>query len=241
MLHKTRGIVLHSVRYSETSVIVKIYTELFGLQSYLFKGIRSKKSKTRPALLQPLTLLAMEVYHKQKNNIQSAKEILIAYPYQHIPFDIRKSSIALFMNELVYKSIREEESNPLLFRFLWQTLLQLDTLEENIGSFHLIFAMLLTRHLGIFPQDNFSDENNIFHLRDGNFQAGIPQHPYFLDPQKSQSFYLLLSTPLELSGNISFNQDTRSILLEAINTYYQFHLPGFKGLQSHHVLHSVLS
>ena len=222
-------------------MIVKIYTALFGLQSYLFKGIRTKTSKIRPGFFQPLTLLDMEVYYKQKNNIQSAKEVFIAYPYQQIPFDIRKSSIGLFINELVYKSIREEESNPVLFSLLWQTLLQLDTLEENVGCFHLVFAMHLTRHLGIFPQENFSPENNIFDLKEGYFREGIPGHSSFLDPGQSKCFHLLLTTPLALYSNIHFNPVIRSSLLETIISYYQFHLPGFKGLQSHHVLHSVLS
>lgn len=241
MMHKTKGIVLHSIKYSETSVIVKIYTELFGLQSYLFKGIHGRTSKFRPVYFQTLTLLDMEVYHRQKHNIQSAKEIRFAYPYQQIPYDIRRSSVALFMNELIYKSIREEEANPSLFGFLWQALLQLDTLEDHLGCFHLVFCMQLTRFLGIMPHNNYSADAPIFNLRDGNFQAGIPEHHSCLNLPESQSFHLLLTTPLELYGTLSFSPAIRNRLLETMITYYQLHLPGFKGLQSHHVLHSVLS
>ncbi len=241
MMHKTKGIVLHSTKFSETSVIVKIYTEIFGLQSYIFRGIHSKKSKFKSVCFQTLSLLEMEVYHKQKSNIQSAKEIRFAYPYQQIPFDIQKSSVALFINELIYKSIREEEANPTLFSFLWQSFLQLDTMEENAGCFHLVFAMQLTRHLGIQPQNNYSSSNDLFHLRDGNFQSKMSGDPNYLDPNESRIFFLLSTTPLELFSTIFLDTDTKNHLLETIIKYYQLHLPGFKGLKSHLVLHSVLS
>ena len=111
MLHTTRGIVLHTTKYSETSLVAKIYTEVFGLQSYLVKGIRKQKAKLRPALFQPMTLADLVVYHKDKGSLQNIKESRIAVPYRSIPFDIRKSSMLLFINELLYKSIREEETN----------------------------------------------------------------------------------------------------------------------------------
>ncbi len=241
MMHKTKGIVLHSINYSETSVIVKIYTERFGLQSYLFKGVHRKTSKFKPVFFQPLSLLEMEVYHKHKNTIQSAKEVRFSYPYQQIPYDIRKSSVALFINELIYKSIREEESNPALFSFLWQSFLQLDTIQENIGCFHLVFAMQLTRFLGIQPRDNYSGDYRIFMLSDGAFRAGIPMHPNDLDPEESRYFHLLFTTPLELFSTISLSHAVRNRFIEVILRYYQLHLPGFKGLKSHQVLQGVLS
>ena len=110
MLQKTRGIVLHSVTYSETSLVVKIYTEAFGLQSYLLKGAKGKRSSFRPVFFQPLNLLDAVVYKNEKTALQSMKEVQLAHPFRSIPFDIRKSSIALFLNEILYKSIREEEA-----------------------------------------------------------------------------------------------------------------------------------
>ena len=128
MLHKTRGIALHTVKFSETSIIAKIYTELFGLQSYLIKGIRKQHSRIKPGLFQPLTILDLTVYHKETGSLQSLKEVHNLYPYQSLPFDIMKSSIALFMNELIYKSIREEEPNQELFDFLFDACIDLDSL-----------------------------------------------------------------------------------------------------------------
>ncbi len=247
MLHSTRGIVFHSLKYSESSLIVKIYTGLFGLQSYLFKGIRNPKSRIKPGLFQALTMLDLVVYHKERHSLQSVKEVRLAYPYQTIPYDIRKSSVTLFMNELLYKSIREEEANPPLFQFLWDTCMQLDTTEKNVSLFHICFAMQLMQYLGIFPQDNYSELCPVFNMRDGIFQSSIPGHPHYLDPEKSKLFHSWLSEFGQQNPDRVQNFEpcqksiVREWLLETILIYYQLHLPGFRGLQSHHILHTVLS
>lgn len=252
MLHSTRGIVFHSVKYSESSVIVKIYTGLFGLQSYLFKGIRNPKSRIKPGLFQPLTLLDLIVYHKERHTLQSVKEVRLAQPYQAIPYDIRKSAVALFINELVYKAIREEETNPSLFEFLWSSCLHLDETDVSVSDFHLLFALQLCHHLGIFPQTNYSQQCPVFNLREGHFQPSIPGHPHYLDPEMSRRFNQLLGfcsreeregnkTEFRINGESFLSANTRGQLLETILLYYQLHLPGFKGMQSHHVLHTVLS
>jgi DNA repair protein RecO (recombination protein O) len=254
MLHSTSGIVFHSIKYSETSVIVKIYTELFGIQSYLIKGIHSTRSKTRPALFQPVTLLDLVVYHKEKQSLQSVKEVNLAYPFKSIPFDIRKSSVAIFINELVYKAIREEESNPDLFRFLWQTIMHLDETEESVASFHLRFGIQLMHHLGIFPQNNHTGQLNLFNMRDGFFQSTVPDHPDYLDPSTSLHFSRLLEANRLLDGKssgearrrnsemeLAMNAETRNQLIEILLRYYQLHLPGFRGMQSHHILHEVMA
>ncbi|MCD4664768.1 MAG: DNA repair protein RecO [Bacteroidales bacterium] len=169
MLHKTRGIVLNKVKYSETSLIVKIYTELFGLQSYLIRGIRNKKSKIKPSLLQHLALIELIVYHKEKKSIQHIKEIKSAYQFKSVPFDIRKSSIIIFLNEILYKVIKEEESNKSLFEFLFNTIQILDINEKGVSDFHLIFLVQLTKFLGFFPKNNFSKTRDNFNLEDGEF------------------------------------------------------------------------
>jgi DNA repair protein RecO (recombination protein O) len=238
MLHSTKGIVFHSIKYSETSIIVKIYTELFGIQSYLIKGIRNAKSKIKPGLFQSMTLLDLVVYHKEKQSLQSVKEVQLSCPFKTIPFDIRKSSVALFINELVYKSIREEEANPELFGFLWHSCRELDETEESVSGFHLRFSLQLMQYLGIFPQNNQSDSFPIFNLREGYFQALVPNHPYYLEPEQSRVFSEILEMNTEY--RIS-NTEYRNKMLETILLYYQLHLPGFKGVQSHHILHDVLA
>ena len=240
MLHSTRGIVFHTVKYSETSLIAKIYTELFGLQSYLIRGIRKQKSKIRPVLLQHLTLVDLVVYHKEKSNLQTIKEIQIAIPYKSIPFDIRKSSLALFINELLYKSIREEETNRKLFDFIWGSCEYLDDTTHSIHYFHLWFMVHLTAFLGFIPQMNYSEQKKIFNMKEGVFQETPPGHEYFMDERSGAFFYQLFTLPTEKDILLNFPLEERNIMVEKILQYYQIHLPGFTGLRAHHILHTVL-
>jgi len=240
MLHKTRGIVIHSVKYSETSLIVKVYTETFGIQSYMVKGARSPKSKFRPVLFQPLTLLDMVVYHKERGTLQSIKEVRLAHPYQTLPFDIRKSSIALFLNEVVYRSVGEEEPNPALFGFLWSSFLLLDEAEEPFMHFHLLFTIKLTRYLGFQPRNTRTDEHCFFNLSEGTFQE-LFLEGVCLDRSLSDSWCRLLDWPFEKPAIPDLSAKDRDALLDALLLYYRYHLPGFSGFRSAEVLHSVLS
>jgi DNA repair protein RecO (recombination protein O) len=240
MLHHTRGIAIHSTKFSETSSVVRIYTELFGLQSYLVKGIRKPNARIKPGLFQPLTLLDLVVYHKEKVSLQSLKEAGYSHPYETIPFDIRKSSLALFIDELVYKTIHEEEPHPELFTFLQDTCLRLDRTNDNLSLFHLVFSLHLTRYLGCMPQMNFSETRRFLNLREGGFQSSQPEHRDCLDPAMSRLFYQLMQTPEDASASLQVPAGTRDRLLESILVYYRLHVPGFREMQSHHVLHTVL-
>lgn len=240
MLHQTRGIALHSTKYSETSSVVKIYTELFGLQSYMVKGVRKLKARIKPGLFQPLTILDLIVYHKGKSSLQNLKEANYLHTYNSIPFDIRKSSIALFINELVYKTIYEEEPHSELFEFIYESCLQLDAAEENLSLFHLGFAIHLTRYLGCMPQLNYSKQTPFLNLREGHFQSLAPDHRDYLDPELSHLFFKILNTTEGTAPPFQVPANTRDLLLEMILLYYRLHVPGFREMQSHHILHTVL-
>jgi DNA repair protein RecO (recombination protein O) len=194
----------------------------------------------KPGFFQPVTLLDLTIYHKEKSNLQSIREVHFSDPYQTVPFDIRKSSMALFINELLYKTIREEERNPSLFEFIHTSCLQLDRLAA-VNHFHLLFAIRLTRYLGIYPQMDYSDRNSFFNLREGMFQATPPDHPDFLDRKLSEVFSRFLSEPTEEIENLRLPLATRILLLDKVMQYYQFHLPGFTGLKSTEILHEILS
>lgn len=241
MLLTTKGIVLHSVKYSETSIIVRIYTEARGLQSYLFRGIRSPKSKIKAGLFQPLTLLELVANIREGSGMHHASEVRLYHPYLSIPFDIRKSSVALFINELLYKSVREEEENSLLFSFLWDACLLLDSETESLNCFPLVFASKLTGFLGILPVNDHSDSRTVFNLREGRFQSFIPEKEEYILPEYGSLFRTLLSTELEAHHSLHLKPAVRRSFLDSLLLYYQIHLPGFKGLNSHHILHSVLA
>lgn len=234
MLHATRGIVLHATRYAETSLVVKIYTEQSGLQSYLVKGVYSRQSKNRPALFQPLSLLDMVAYHRERRSLNTLKEVRLAHPYQVLPFDIRRSSVALFMNELVYKTVREEEANGPLFAFLWQSCLELDDAAVSPGEFPLRFALRLMEYLGIAPRNDRTEGSPVFDLREGHFLPAFPGHPDYLAGEAAVQFSELLAGRVPAAPS-------RFTLLDTVVRYYRLHLPGAREVQAHRILHDVLS
>lgn len=152
MLHKTRGVVFRFTKYGETSIIVSIFTEVFGLQSYIVNGVRSKSGKNKIALYQPLTLLDLIVYHRENADIMRIKEIRCAYPYHSLPMDMRKSSLAIFINEIVNKTIKDESHAQELCDFLFYSLISLDAQTGKVENFHLVFLLKLSRFLGFGAQ-----------------------------------------------------------------------------------------
>ncbi|MCU0415674.1 MAG: DNA repair protein RecO [Cytophagaceae bacterium] len=152
MKYKTKAIVFSYIKYSDTSIIARIYTEVFGLQSYIIPGVRKSSNGTKMALFQPLTLLDLVVYHKEQSSLQRIAEMRCAEPYHHIPFDIYKSSIALFLTEMMQKSIKEEVSNRSLFEFLYHSLHALDEVSsEAAKNFHVMFLIRLAAYIGFYP------------------------------------------------------------------------------------------
>jgi len=241
MLHNTKGIVLHTLKYSETSLIVKIFTENLGLQSYLIRSVRNKKSKMKAGIFQPLSVLEFVAYYKKKSNLQTIKEITNCFQFNGISCDIRKSSIAIFIAEILNKSIREEEENKSLFYFLFSAVQSLDKKEGRISEFHLCFMIELSRYLGFYPNNNFDEKNRIFNLYDGQFQQYHPEHPYFMDKEASEQFSELIET-FDLNKNQTvIPLIIRKELMNKILDYYRIHLNGFKDIKTLDVLEEVFS
>lgn len=241
MIYNTRGIVLRHLKYSETSVIAKIYTELFGLQSYLINGVRSKKAKVKANILQPLSLVDMIVYHKEKSGLQRIKEVSCNPPFSSIPYDISKSSIALFIAEILYKSIREEEANANLFEFLFNSIQILDLTTGNCANFHLLFMLQLTKHLGFYPNGKYSGKFNFFDLREGVFLKEQPVHPHFIPPPIGVYLNLLSETSFEKLNQINIKPGHRKRLLEHLIEYYELHLSNMNEVKSHRILETVMN
>jgi DNA repair protein RecO (recombination protein O) len=241
MLHNTRGIVLHHIRYSETSLIIKIYTEKFGLQSYLVKGARSRRAKMPGSMFRPMTLLDMVVYHRDNRDLQNIREASISAPFHSIAADIRKSSVSIFIAEILIKTIREHEENPELFDFLASSLEYFDMQEKGIENFHLYVLVMLSRFIGLFPQDGVSSFSSFFDLREGRFRANPPGHPDFLEGQSSKGLYILTQTRARDLENILFSKDTRDSLLNALLLYYQIHLSSLGSFKSLDVLREVFA
>jgi DNA repair protein RecO (recombination protein O) len=238
MLISTRGVVLYHCDYSETSIIVKIYTEQFGLQSYIAKGVRKKGARIKRNLFGPLSLVELQAYRKENSGLQTIRDIFCFHQLNDIAADISRSSVALFINELLYRSISGEMADKNLFGFISETAVHLDQTRDNLGSYPLLFTIQLAHYLGIEPQNNFSSECNVFDLQEGIFSHQVPPHANYLQLPLSG----ILSEILEVKPGSSINVDaqTRSVLLEKLLEYFRLHIPSFGSMKSQAVLNIVL-
>lgn len=239
MLHSTRGIVLNQVRYGETSIIAKIYTEQLGLQSYIIRGVRSKKAKIRSAHLQHLTLVELEVNQRTNKDLQHLKNLKIAYPFKDIPFNIRKSAVTVFLNEMLYKVIQEEEPNPELFGFLFYAIQFLDLKPGNTSLFHHLFLVRLSKFLGFYPRNNFSESTRNFDLQEGCFTSITGPENLISSPPLSELLHQMLTVNFETIDEVIVPVNLKNPLLEMILNYYRFHVPGLTQIKSHEILSEV--
>lgn len=245
MVFNTKGIVIRTVKYGETSVIVAIYTELFGIQSYIVNGIRTatKKNPGKAGLFQPAAILDLVVYHNELKNLQRLKEFKWGYLYQHVYSDVLKNAVALFMIELLQKTLKQPEHNPDLFHFIEDAFIHLDESKQLVtANYPLYFALHLAAFLGFRFSDDYSEQNSFLDLQEGEFVHEQPIHPYFLGGQYSFLTSQLLKTmqPHELD-ELRINKDTRRVLLQAYQNFYALHIADFGTLKTLPVLHEVLS
>jgi len=243
--HKTKGIVLKTVRYGETSIIAGIYTELFGMQSYLVNGVRttSKKGSGRANLFQPGAILDLIVYHNELKNLQRIKEFKWGHVYEHIFFNVFRNAVALFMIELLQRSLKQPEPNPALFHFIEDAFLHLDQAGDAVtANFPLYFALHLSSFYGFRFTDKYSAARPVLDLKEGEFVAVRPQHHYVLEDEYSEltSQLLKVMQPAELA-QLRLNQETRRVLLHAYESFYALHIQDFGTMKTLPVLEAVLS
>jgi DNA repair protein RecO (recombination protein O) len=237
MLVKTKAIVLSSIKYQEKSLIVKCFTQSDGLKSYFVQNAYSgKKSNQKIAYFQPLTILEIEANHKNKGTLEHFKEIKLATAYQTINTDIVKSTIVIFLSEMLHHSIHEEEKNEDLFTFLETALIWLDTHEET-SNFHLILLLETTKFLGFYP-DNSETDFNFFEMIDGIFSPF--QGTNCLNEHETFLFKKLINLKFDSDQKV-FAGIERQILLKILLDYYSIHLDGFKKPKSLDVLKDVFS
>ncbi len=228
MLYKTQGIVLNYIKYRESSIIVRIFTKEFGLSSYIINGVRSAKAKNKIALYQPLTLLDLVVYNKKNSDLNRIAEVRCNTPFIDIPTNIRKSSIAIFITEILIKSLRDQDENHDLFSFLHQSILILENLGNKCGNFHLQFLLKLATFLGFAPHNG---AELVAQLNEAGFKQRLDQ-----DDQSRIDTMINIGFNEEFSIGIS----NRRKLLEHIVNYYRLHIENFGEIKSMAILNEVL-
>ena len=246
MLLTTQGLVLHTTKYGETSIIAKVFTRELGLCSYIIKGVRSASGRTKQNLLQPLSHLEMTVYSNPKRQLQYIKEMRIAAHYSNIREDGVKMALLFFMDEVLYKSLKEAEENRALFDYVVDEMRRLDS-ENRASTMPIEFLLHTARHLGIEPMDNYSQREPLFNLKEGRFLAAPsaysaatnPNTAYFLDAQSSSHLHCCLSSSRS-NGQPQLNAAQRNQTLNNLLEYYHVHLSDFHNFTSHQILHTVL-
>lgn len=243
MTHKTKGIVIRSIKYGETSLVVTILTEMFGIQTYMVNGVRtSKKSASKANHFQPTAILDLVVYHSENKSMQRIKEFSWAVLYDKLLSDVIKNSVASFMAELIQKCLKQPEPNADLFSFCEESFLALDRADRIVAAnFALFFTLHLAHFFGFRMTDNFNSEDHVLDLQEGIFIDHQPAHPHFIDGKNAELTAELLKVmqPAELEA-FSLNGEIRRSLLLKYLEYYALHIQDFGQMKTLLVLHEVL-
>jgi DNA repair protein RecO (recombination protein O) len=238
VLTTTRGIVFRKLNYGETSLIVDIFTLQHGLMSYIIGGVRSSKARTGSALLQLMAIVEIVAYHSDKSKLHRIKEAHSAYVFEHIPGDVRKNAIILFMAELCTKVIRQTEKHEALYRMVEHSIIALDQATAHFADAHILFMIRLADHLGFGPEVSESSPEGVFDLLDGRFVASPPGHEYYISDTRVLNQYLVAARQDE--HLVEADRVTRNRMLDALLLYYQLHLDKMPEMYAHKVLREIL-
>ena len=235
-----QGIVLQSIRYGDTSLIVKVFTRSLGLRSYMVKGALNHNAKSRAALFQNLHLINyVETGKPNKSSLGYMKDVQLSTVYQSIPFEMHKSAILMYVSELLSKTLTEQEQNEPLYDFIERSLLWLDLVHQDYANFPMFFTLELTRHLGFYPKINH-EAGYCFDMMEGSFAHDYPLHPYYLDKEDAQLLSQLLNAGIDETCHIPLNVGQRRALLDGLIVFMRLHAPVMYDFHSHEVLKTVL-
>ena len=239
MQAKTTGIILHQVKYNDNQSIVSIYTREFGRISYMVRGANKKKSACRAALLQPLSIVEIDVSHNPKKEIQSIRDMRIAVPFCHIPYNPVKNCLALFMTEVLHKILKHSENDEELYLFIENSVRELDECKEGIGNFHLVFLAQLANRLGFAPDVAEMNSMQYFDMMNGVFRNTRPDHVHYLPPETAGVFSRIVRMDYNGLNELPMTRIQRADMLNHFIEYYKLHLADFHSLHSVDVLHKL--
>ncbi len=238
MIEKTSAIVINTLKYGDTSLIATCYTQKSGIKTYMLKGIlKAKKAKIKTAYFQPLMQLNITANHNNKGHLHTIRDAEVANFYQSIYTNIKKQTIALFLAEILYYSIKEEEHNGQLYSYLETSFLWLDT-HDKVSNFHLLFLLNLTKYLGFYPETN-NVNAPYFDVINGIFSQSLRIGA--VSGNNLKQFKKLLGINFDVLANVNFNAEERQAVLSILIQYFELHLSGFKRPKSVDILKSVFN
>jgi|SRR3712207_3513249 len=239
MLTNTSALVLRSVKYGDSQVIVDMLTQELGRVSFIERIPKTARGRVKKQFFQPLTLLDITLDFRPAMRLQHLKDVRMAFPWQSVSYDVYKTSIALFIAEFLYYATRGEQQNPLLFDYVVHSVQWLDGAEADFANFHLVFMMRLSRFIGFFPNLEDYQEGCFFDLQSGEFTHSVPLHAYFLRPEEAARVGVLMRMNYESMHLFRLNRMERNRIAQLILTYYQLHVPDFPVLKSFAVMQEL--
>lgn len=237
-IQESQGIILRNIKYSETSIIIDIFTEKFGLKSFIIGSVRSAKNKAGGAKYQVMNVVHVSYIYKENDTLIRPREINYAHQYKSIPFDVMKSSVGVFLIECTRNSIKEKEANLSLYSFVRDSFVHLDEISNlHLSKFYVCYLIDLARHLGFEPLNNYDEDNCEFDLLNGSFSSSIADVKYSMDKECSK----ILSNLLSDQGLYKIDKAIRDRMLDYLLVYYALHVEGFKQIKSLEVLRALMN
>ena len=239
MIEKTRGIVLHRIKYTDSGIIAQMYTRKSGRQSFLIRGARNRKSGRHSVFLQPMFILDLDTYSKESRSMQTLKEFSVSYTPSDIHSNVRKSCIAIFLAEVLTSVLKEESPNESLFDYIENSIIYFDRCREGYLNFHIAFLAGLSSFLGFEPARRVSAADRYFDMMNGIFVPSPPVSGFYAESEVSAVLSDFFSSSFEKAGEIPLTGIVRNEVLDTILHYYSLHLPGLKKIRSLGVLKEV--
>jgi DNA repair protein RecO (recombination protein O) len=241
MLEKTRGIVLHQIKYTDSGLVVQMYTRKFGRQSFLIKGLRNKKTGKHNIFLQPLFILDLELYYKPTREMHILKEYSMPFTSYDIYSNINKSSVAMFLGEVLTSVLREESPHAEMFDYIEESILYFESCKESFANFHIAFLAGLSSYLGFEPGQRMGKEDAFFDMVNGIFVPIPPVHGNYANEEVTDILAVFFEASYDSISKISLTGKIRNEVLETLVRFYSLHLPGLKTIKSLEVLKEVFS
>ena len=238
--YTARGVVLNTIKYGDKGLVVQMLTSSHGRQSFMVQGLGSRggRSGTRAALFQPLFALEFEGLESSKMQMHRFAEVHAGIVLHSIPFDVKKSTIALFMAEVLHRLVKESEANEMLFDFVWGSIEALDVADEGVANFHLWFLSNLCRFLGFSPGNEYMADG-WFDMAEGLYVGVEPPKRLAMSPQNAQILRDMLECDVRYLGEVGLNRAQRVEFLDALLAYYAYHLDTINSVQSIKILQEV--
>jgi DNA repair protein RecO (recombination protein O) len=239
MLEKTSGIILNKIKYTDSGIVAQLYTKKFGRLSLLVRGMHNKKTGKHSSLFQPLFILDLEIYFKPCRDMQALKDFSVIFSPYNIYTDIRKSTVAIFLGEVLTSVLREESPSEELYNYIESSIMYFDRCHEDFVNFHIAFLAGLSSFLGFEPSPGSSSGDVFFDIRNGTFIPIPPFHGNYVTKEISSILAMFFRASYDTAGKIALTGKERNEVLDTLLRYYSFHLPGLKKINSLKILKEV--